>query len=180
MRIKDNFLDDKYLIQLEELINNPYFAWYLNEEQTKGADDGCWFSHLIYDKTGPKELKLPREISEKTFSCSEFSPLLIKIFNNLNYVDLYRITINLLLRQKNQSISAFHTDFEDEIKITTAIFYLNTNNGYTEFENGDKIDCIRNRLIMFPVNTLHRAVGCTDVNKRIVLNFNFLNIHLTF
>ena len=26
MRIKDNFLDDKYLIQLEELINNPYFA----------------------------------------------------------------------------------------------------------------------------------------------------------
>ena len=64
MRIKDNFLDDKYLIQLEELINNPYFAWYLNEEQTKGADDGCWFSHLIYDKTGPKELKLPREISE--------------------------------------------------------------------------------------------------------------------
>ena len=51
MRIKDNFLDDKYLIQLEELINNPYFAWYLNEEQTKGADDCCWFSHLIYDKT---------------------------------------------------------------------------------------------------------------------------------
>ena len=161
LEIKDNFLDNKHLIQVDELIDDPYFAWYLHEEQVVGENDGCWFSHLIYEFDEPK---------------SVFCDPVIKIFKNyLRYVYLYRITVNLLLKQENPSISAFHTDFGDEIKITTAIFYLNTNNGYTEFENGDKIDCIRNRLIMFPVNTLHRAVGCTDVNKRIVLNFNFLN-----
>ena len=58
--------------------------------------------------------------------------------------------------------------------MTTAIFYLNTNNGFTEFKDGDIINSVRNRLIMFPANTSHRAVGQSDVNQRIVLNFNFI------
>ena len=62
----------------------------------------------------------------------------------------------------------------DEDKITTAIFYLNTNNGYTEFEGENRIDCVENRLVMFPAKTRHRAIGQTDVIQRIVLNFNFI------
>ena len=102
-----------------------------------------------------------------------FNPI-INIFKNyLNYVSLCRINVNLLIRQETPSISAFHTDMASE-KITTAIFYLNTNNGYTEFKDGNRIDCIRNRLVMFPTNTPHRAIGQTDVATRIVFNFNFI------
>ena len=55
------------------------------------------------------------------------------------------------------------------------IFYLNTNNGATEFKSGEGIDSIKNRLVVFPKNTYHRAVSQTDTDKRIVLNFNYIS-----
>ena len=159
MEVRDNFLDDIHLTLLDELINNTYFPWFLQEEQVGGADDGCWFSHKIYNDNAPQsDIYIP----------------LIDIFKNyLKYVSLCRITANLLLRQEYPSISDFHTDFEDE-KITTAIFYMDTNNGVTEIQGGDRIECVRNRLLMFPATTLHRAIGQTDTTKRVVLNFNFI------
>ena len=169
MEMKDSFLADIHLTQLDELIDRDgEFAWYLQKEQVRGADDGCYFSHMVYDFNQPK---------------SKLYDPLIEIFKYyLKYVSWLNITVNLQLRQETPKISVFHTDFSsdtdtvvtDEKKITTAIFYLNTNNGYTEFEGGDKIDCVRNRLIMFPANIPHRAIGQTDVIERIVLNFNFI------
>ena len=161
MIVKDNFLNDNDLIQLDKLINNPRFAWYLQKEQVKGENDGYWLSHLIYFLDEPR---------------SELYDPVINIFKNkLEYVSLCRIIANLLLKQENPIISDFHIDYEqNNKKITTAIFYLNTNNGYTEFKGGNKIDCVKNRLIMFPANTPHRAIGQTDVIERIVLNFNLI------
>ena len=159
MEVKDNFLDDAHLIQLDELIDNPYFAWYLQKAQVMGTNDGYWFSHRIYGEDEP--------------TSSSYNPM-IEIFKNyLKYISLCRITVNLLLKQETPSISAFHTDFNEK-KLTTAIFYLNTNNGYTEFKDGNRIDCIRNRFVMFPASIPHRAIGQTDVEQRIVLNFNFI------
>jgi len=158
---KDNFLSDFHLTKLDELIDHT-FPWFLQKEQIAGKNDGCWFSHLMYDQDAPQSPKY--ETIHKIFS------------NYLNYISLCRITTNLLFKQDNPSISAFHTDCEylDKTKITTAIFYLNTNNGATEFKDGDRIDSVRNRLIMFPNFTLHRAIGQTDANQRVVFNFNFI------
>ena len=166
IEIMDNFLKDIHLTQLDKLIDNPAFAWYLQKEQVKGADDGCWLSHIIYDHDAP--------------TSHLYDPVSEMFRGYLKYVSLCRIRANLLLRQENPSISVFHTDFQDDInildetKITTAIFYLNTNNGATGFKDGDRIDSVRNRLIMFPTNTLHRVIGQTDVSYRIVFNFNFI------
>ena len=167
MEVKDNFLDNVHLIQLDELIDNPYFAWYLQKTQVDfaaptsliGTNDGYWFSHRIYAEDEP--------------TSPSYNPM-IEIFKNyFKYISLCRITVNLLFKQETPSISAFHTDFNEK-KLTTAIFYLSTNNGATEIEGGDRIDCVRNRLIMFPAITPHRAIGQTDVKQRIVLNFNFI------
>ena len=162
MKIKDNFLVKKDLTQLENLIYNN-FPWYLQKEQVTGADDGYWLSHILYDEDVPK---------------SDLYNPITKIFKNyLNYLTLIRINVNLLLRQETPSISDFHTDLDEHLnkeKVTTAIFYLNTNNGFTEFEDGDKVDSVKNRLVMFPTNTLHRAVGQTDTVERVLLNFNFV------
>ena len=159
MEVKNNFLDDVHLNQLDELIDRPTFPWFLQKEKVAGTNDGYWLSHIIYDVNTPR---------------SNSYDSVIKIFKNyLKYISLCRITVNLLLKQETPSISTFHSDFNEK-KITTAIFYLNTNNGYTEFKDGNRIDCVRNRLIMFPAITPHRAIGQTDVTKRIVLNFNFV------
>ena len=166
MEVKDNFLSNAHLTQLNELIDSYSFPWFFQKEQVEEKDDGYFFSHILYDPN----------LEKSTF----FYPV-FNIFNSyLKYSFLCRCIVNLIPRQETPSISAFHTDFQDDVlkpdedKITTAIFYLNTNNGYTEFKGRDRIDCVENRLVMFPAKTFHRAVGQTDVIQRIVLNFNFI------
>ena len=55
---------------------------------------------------------------------------------------------------------------------TTSIFYMNTNNGYTKFEDGTKIESVANRLVSFPSNMKHKGTSCTDEKTRVVINFN--------
>ena len=62
-------------------------------------------------------------------------------------------------------------------KLTTSIYYIGTNNGYTELENGQKIESVANRLVSFPANTSHRGVTQTDEQRRIVINFNYLKLY---
>ena len=57
---------------------------------------------------------------------------------------------------------------------TTCIYYLNTNNGYTLFEDGSKIESVANRLVLFDANIKHAGTSCTDALYRAVINFNFL------
>jgi hypothetical protein len=60
------------------------------------------------------------------------------------------------------------------IPYTTLILYMNTNNGYTEFEDGMKVESVANRIVSFPEETKHRGTSCTDEKIRMVINFNFL------
>ena len=56
-----------------------------------------------------------------------------------------------------------------------AIYYLNTNNGYTIFEhNKQKVESIANRLLIFDGSLKHAGCSCTDAKQRVVLNINYL------
>ena len=37
----------------------------------------------------------------------------------------------------------------------------------------EKVKSIENRIVIFPAQLSHRAVGQTDEDRRIVINFNF-------
>jgi hypothetical protein len=52
---------------------------------------------------------------------------------------------------------------------------VNTNNGYTKFEDGTKVECVANRLLTFPTNIKHCGASCTDEKTRVVINFNYLD-----
>ena len=60
---------------------------------------------------------------------------------------------------------------------TAALLYMNTNNGYTRFENDeggwDKVESIANRLVIHNGSHLHGSTTCTDQKKRIVLAINY-------
>ena len=51
---------------------------------------------------------------------------------------------------------------------------MNTNNGYTEFEDGTKVESVANRFVSFPEKMKHRGTSCTDKKTRIVININYL------
>ena len=55
----------------------------------------------------------------------------------------------------------------------TAIYYVNSNDGYTLFEDGTKVESVGNRLVRFPTNIKHTGTTCTDANRRVLINFNW-------
>ena len=67
-----------------------------------------------------------------------------------------------------------HTDLpKPDSKVKTAILYLNTNNGYTKFENGEIVGSVENRLVLFDGNMQHAGTTCSDKRYRAVFNLNF-------
>ena len=58
--------------------------------------------------------------------------------------------------------------------IKSAIYYVNSNNGYTKFKNGKKILSKQNKLIIFDNDQPHTGSTCTDERIRVVINFNYV------
>ena len=50
---------------------------------------------------------------------------------------------------------------------------MNTNNGWTEFENGDRVDSVENRLVIFDSQMKHAGNTSTDQKIRVLINFNY-------
>ena len=166
MNIEDSFLDKNTFNELQTFIMGGDFAWYYNDIiDYDGQLDRFQFTHTFYRYDAP----------QSSF-CEKLNPIL-KI---LNPISLWRIKANLLTKTLNIVENEFHYDDSEDVmgeKIkhwTTSIFYMNTNNGYTEFENdGTKVDSIANRMVTFPANLTHRGTSCTDEKTRVVINFNY-------
>ena len=67
-------------------------------------------------------------------------------------------------------VHGFHTDRTD--KHNVALFYFNTNNGQTLFNN-KKIESKENKAVVFDGSLEHSSTTCTDQHYRITLNINY-------
>lgn len=160
MKIIDDFLDKEDLEDLKCIVLGDKFPWYLTDGVSVPDDGHLQFTHQIY--------KDNQFISSYTLGG-------LDIFKEkLGFEKILRAKFNLL-HQSDQIIEhAFHTDLENPSSdVTTAILYLNTNNGYTMFENGDKVESIENRLVMFDGSLPHAGSTCTNKRYRAVFNLNF-------
>ena len=61
-----------------------------------------------------------------------------------------------------------HYDWDGDCNV--AIFYINSNNGYTQFETGEKVESVENRLVTFDNKIEHFGTTPTNSQTRIVLN----------
>ena len=53
------------------------------------------------------------------------------------------------------------------------VLYMNDNNGYTYFEDGQKVESKENRALLFPSNLPHAGTSSTDTDLRVVLNIDY-------
>ena len=104
-------------------------------------------------------------------SHSIFLPLLEPLIEKINIKSCVRIKANLFPKTAEIEEHGYNVDFPFEC--TTSIFYLNTNNGYTKFEDGTVVKSIANRLLTFPTLCKHTSSSCTDVAARVNINFNY-------
>ena len=170
MKIEDNFLDQEKFDKLQTFIMGKDFDWYYNDFVVNNKDiDKFQFFHVLYFVPAP---------------CSQYFEIMNPILEIIDPVSLFRIKANLLIRTPNIVENAFHVDLkpmpeEKQKQWTTSIFYVNTNNGYTEFQDGriamenTIVKNVANRMVTFPANLRHRGTSCTDEKTRVVINFNY-------
>ncbi len=165
MKIEDNFLEQKEFDRLQTFIMGFPFDWhYCPSITTYEIDkDNFQFVHTFYRDHAPR---------------SSYFENLKPILEIINPISIYRIKANSRARTSKNEESSFHSDMdivseEKRKQWTTSIFYVNTNNGYTEFEDGTKIESVANRMVTFPTNLKHRGISCTDEKIRVVINFNY-------
>ena len=169
MKITDNFLPDFEFISLQSTMYSPEFYWSYTKGIVDGQDDDFQFVHLFYT---PKDGGQP---------CSDYWGNMLNLVKKMKIQTLYRIKANLRTKTPNIIESTpYHNDMQhlnlnkNENHWTTSIFYMNTNNGYTKFEGGTKVESVANRLVSFPAYMNHTGTSCTNINNRIVINFNYM------
>ena len=194
IKIEDNFLKQEKFDEIELIINPMLnesilnFPWYFRYKYYAEPDitvtgtpshhkyslndealDQFQFTHTFYDDNAPQ---------------SPYMQQINCFLDLLQPVALFRIKGNLLTRLPTIVSHPFHVDMgflseEKQKEWTTSIFYVNTNNGYTIFEDGTKVESVANRMLTFPANMKHTGTTCTDQQSRIVINFNYYKMNAT-
>ena len=162
MKIEDNILGKKEFDELQTFMMGSNFAWYYSDGiDYEGEENKFQLTHIFYYSPAPR---------------SKYFENIESILEIISPISLFRIKANLLTKTPNIVENVFHVDMnmpEEKLKQwATSIFYVNTNNGYTEFEDGTKIESVANRMVSFPANLKHRGTSCTDETTRVVINFN--------
>ena len=168
MKIYDNFLNDRDFQIIQHFFMGNKIPWYYNDSIAKDDEglDGYQFVHSFFNV-------------EKPFQCSsqKLYTFLDPVWTKLNPKYIVRVKANLRPRTEKHVVSNWHTDTE-LVQAKTCIFYLNSNNGYTLFKDGTKVESVENRLVLFDSQIQHSGASCTDERKRVVLNINYVPVKL--
>ena len=160
MEIIDNVLPSHIFESLYSIITGPDFPWYYQSSVSYKGDGNFQFTHQLCNRDGVR---------------SNADILFDELYSFLGVKQLMRSKINLLYRTKKIKEFDMHIDLGSDVEpYTTAIFYLNTNDGYTLFDDGTKVNSVKNRLIKFDGYTSHTgSTHTSDDNFRLVLNINY-------
>jgi hypothetical protein len=141
----------------------PDIAWAYNsfvakpDSELRNDPYDFQFTHTFYNKNNP---------------ISGWIELVDPILEIIKPSAIVRIKANLQTRTEKITTHQYHYD-HDYFDGKIAIFYVNTNDGYTIFDDGTKIESIENRLVIFNGNILHTGTTCTDQKTRCLINFMF-------
>tara|TARA_B100001094_G_C17691941_1_gene558432 strand:+ start:76 stop:588 length:513 start_codon:yes stop_codon:yes gene_type:complete len=163
-KIIDNFLDDNTFGALESFFMSSEMEWNYNPGTVMDVDPNnltdFQFVSTLYDNGSQL-----RNIN-----------LIYPIYNKLDVRIPMRVKINLSTVTPEIIKRDFHIDQTncDDIPWKTAILYMNTNDGYTEFKSGEKVESVANRCVIFSGKKMHRGTTCTNQKRRVVLNINYI------
>lgn len=165
MDIIDNFLPKERYKKIYKTLLSRKFPWYVSNiiSETSFKDNqmlNVQFKSTFY--TGNSK------VADNDKGLDLVDPILKKI----NPTKIYRIKANLTVGRNNPECTSFHIDSSNPG--LTGIYYVNTCNGYTLFEESKiKVESVANRMLIFDNKLRHTGVTCTDSKFRVVINFNW-------
>jgi hypothetical protein len=151
MKVIDNFLEQDKFNFFKKEETSEYFPWYFNNKKV------------------PNDNHLDNFQFVNNFKDGNTANHLIDVFKEKLKVNKFlRAKLNCTTRTSKIYKFKLHNDLTEDCMVS--IFYLNTNNGYTEFETGEKVKSVENRLVTFDNKLKHFGTTSTDTQTRIVLN----------
>ena len=159
-KVIDNFLKKDFYHILSKDLKGENIPWYLRD--SKGVAGKTYFTFCYYNNHQPQHDLYYKHI--------------VPFLPKLNILSLLQIRSNLTFKNVNSIESLYHTDYNSS-ETTTGIFFLTTSNAKNVLKiNGKEvfINNLENRMLLFPTNTEHKIIYQTDVDKRYIINLNFL------
>ena len=157
MKIIDNFLPEDEFKSIQSFMMGGEFRWFYVDGRAFVDDGSFHMTHMFFQP--------------EVGSNSEHLHFWTNFMNKVGAKKCERIKANLTFKTPTIETAPFHTDFAD---MKTATFYINTNNGYTEFENGVRVNSVANRVCIFDSNLFHCGTTHSEgANQRVVVNFNY-------
>lgn len=172
LQVYDNFLSDQYLNHLKDVFMwSQMIDWKVNLSSRGEREE---LEKKIFDTQMVCELiKTPYFISPHTkFLCP--------------FLDImpwtYRAKVNVTFpSEKEPYYLGHHTDqpeLDRKHDYYSGVFYMNDSDGYTEVIDPKKltkkrVDCVENRLAVFPGHWNHTGTTPTNTKARFIINFVF-------
>ena len=162
VKVVDNLLNPEEFKKINKVLMGSEFPWYFLPDKVSSGDGNFQMCHNFILSGKP---------------VSKFLTILDPFIKKLNMKKVIRIKANKTFKKSTNIESEMHIDVKrkDDEKFKTAVFYCNTNNGSTLFENGERVLSKENRAVIFDGKTLHCGVDCTDSLRRVVINFNYID-----
>ena len=156
IEIIDNYLPDDIFNEMQDLMLSRGFPWFYQDRIVKHTPINYQFVHVFKPD-------------------SQYTQLVRPLLNKINPTQVLRCKVNLRPITQQHEQSPYHVDQTRNQNHKIAIYYINTNNGYTIFEHDkQQIQSIQNRLIIFDGHLRHAGVSTTDTKRRVVLNLNYI------
>ena len=160
IKIIDDFLPEEEFLNIKNLMESREFPWYFNRSKIFIGDNKGQHVHVFF-KHGQRN--------------SEYLEMWNNFMRKIEATKCYRIKANMTLKSSSQIAddTEWHIDDQGDA-LKTAVFYINSNDGYTELESGVRVGSVANRACIFDSTLKHRGVGHTSPDHhRIVVNFNY-------
>jgi len=160
IQIIDDFLDKDSFENIKNTMLSENFPWFYVPRKTNGYDfnENFQFVHIFY---------IRHSIN------SNHSQILNPLIDKIDALALVKIKANLTVKTKEIIDYGYHTDYITDSKLYTAVYYINSNNGSTNFENGPSVKSKENRIVIFDSQLRHSGTSCTDERLRVLINLNF-------
>jgi len=158
MQIIENFIDDKVIVDdiHSTLLGNNFPYFYNNYTSEPNDKSDYMFGHLLF--------------RNEDVTSSYYNKIISPILGRLNFNYLLRAKVNCYTRKEKFIETGYHVDFNEQHVV--ALYSVNTNNGYTLFEDGTKVPSVANQMVIFDGHMKHCSVSQTDTNLRINININ--------
>ena len=160
MQIIPNFIKDKEIQRdLKNTLFSNQFDYYYDPFVSAGSDD-FMFTHGLWLLD-----------NDSHHISNYFISIMMPILGGLKYTTLIRAKVNCYTKHNKLCKTAFHVDRDDSHMV--GLYSVNTNNGYTLFEDGTKVESVENQMVIFDGKRKHCSVAQTDTKLRINININF-------